>query len=44
MKLKTLRGNETRKETRITTMTRGTMKRRETRMEANGIAASRNIM
>ena len=40
MKLKTLREKEARK----IVVTRGTMKRRETRMEANSIAASRNTM
>ena len=44
MKLKTLRGNKARKETRITTVTRGTMKRRETRMKANNKAVSRDTM
>ena len=44
MKLKTLRGNEARKETRITAVTRGIMKRRETRMKASNTVASRDIM
>ena len=44
MKLKTLREKKDKKQTRKIAMTRGTMKRRETRMEANGIAASKDTM
>ena len=44
MKLKTLKGKEAKKETKKITVTKGTMKRRETRMESNGISASRDRM